>query len=340
MPPPKKSAQMENDIEEIRKSLNFMSGDLASVSQQLSKLTELVDEVRKLKETIRQKDKTITDLERRVENLEQYTRMEDVIITGLNIRPRSYARAATAGRNVGEDAETDDLQTLEDQVLHFLKGKDIHVDANNISACHTLPRRDRAKPAVLVRFVNRRHKTELLRQGRKLKGSAVYINEHPTKKISDIAREARILRKNNKIGATWTRNCKVFIQLNGSTPEKAKVILDIQQLLENLPPDQRERLEEYYCEKERAIFLERQGTAKALQDAAKALQDAGKARRDAGKARRDAGKALQDAGKALQDAGKAREELAQNQCKEGRFYKPRFHMSWEIVLDVNINGIQ
>lgn len=44
------------------------------------------------------------------------------------------------------------------------------------------------------------------------------------KKNADIARHARILKKQNKIQATWTRNCKVMIQLNG-TPEEAKTVM-------------------------------------------------------------------------------------------------------------------
>ncbi|KAM3843136.1 ranBP-type and C3HC4-type zinc finger-containing protein 1-like [Diretmus argenteus] len=62
-----------------------------------------------------------------------------------------------------------------------------------------------------------------IKAGKKLKGTAVYLNEHLTKKNADIAREARNLKKQNKIQATWTRNCKVMIRLNGS-PEEAKVI--------------------------------------------------------------------------------------------------------------------
>lgn len=92
------------------------------------------------------------------------------------------------------------------------------------SLCHTLPRKDKTKPAVVLRFVSRKYKVELLRQGIKLKGSTVYLNEHLTKKNSEIARQARILKKNNRIKGTWTRNCKVFIQLNGATPEQAKVM--------------------------------------------------------------------------------------------------------------------
>lgn len=50
-----------------------------------------------------------------------------------------------------------------------------------------------------------------------------YVNEHLTKKNADIARRASILRKQNKIQATWTSNCKVIKRLNGS-PDIAKVL--------------------------------------------------------------------------------------------------------------------
>lgn len=227
--PPKKAPinpQVEDDNEEIRKSLNFMSEELTKVTKQLTVLTELVSEVKQLKNLVKERDKTINDLERRINDLEQYTRMDDVIITGLDVKPRSYAKVTAEGRNVDEDASTEDQQTLEMQVLNFLESKNIHININSISACHTLPRKDRkAKPAIIVRFVNRKQKIELMMQGKKLKGSDVYLNDHLTKKNAEIAREARYLRKTNKIKATWTRNCKVLIRLNGSTPEDAKVIM-------------------------------------------------------------------------------------------------------------------
>ena len=75
-----------------------------------------------------------------------------------------------------------------------------------------------------MRFVNRKHKTALLKQGRKLKGTNVFINEHLTKRNADIARKARFMKKQGKIQHTWTSNCNVFIKLNG-TPEQAKVMV-------------------------------------------------------------------------------------------------------------------
>ncbi len=152
--------------------------------------------------------------------------MDDVIVSGLNTRHHSYARAAAgAGDRGGEDDTPGEMFSLEQQILQFFTSKDININSSTISACHALPRKDKnAKPATIIRFVNRKDKNELLRQGKKLRGTDVYLNEHLTKKNADIARQARALRKQNKIQATWTRNCKVWIKLNG-TPEEAKAIL-------------------------------------------------------------------------------------------------------------------
>lgn len=224
MPPKKISSIVEEELEEIRKSLNFMSDEVSKVAKQQAMLLDLMDEVKQLKNLVKEKDKRIEGLERRIDDLEQYTRMEDLIISGLETKHRTYA-SALARDKVGENALPEELQTLENQVIKFFESKHMSIHCDNVVACHTLPQRNRgAKPAIVVRFMNRKHKTELLKQAKKLKGTGVYLNEHLTKKNADIARHARTLRKQNKIQATWTRNCKVMIRLNG-TPEEAKVLI-------------------------------------------------------------------------------------------------------------------
>ena len=149
--------------------------------------------------------------------------MNDVVITGLQLKPWSCARAVTAN-NGGEPGELD-VSSTEQQVAAFLQSKGIHLDFDNIEACHPLPRRNASdKQTIIMRFANRKHKTALLKQGRKLKGSNVYVNEHLTKQNADIARRTRFLKKQRKIQNTWTTSCKVFIKLNG-TPEEAKVLV-------------------------------------------------------------------------------------------------------------------
>lgn len=97
------------------------------------------------------------------------------------------------------------------------------IKSNDIAACHTFPKRENGKANIIVRFINRKSKVGLLKEAKKLSGTGVYINEHLTKKNADIARQAHILRRQNKIHATWTRNCKVMIRQIGSS-ESAKVI--------------------------------------------------------------------------------------------------------------------
>ncbi|KAJ0015314.1 hypothetical protein NQD34_008934 [Periophthalmus magnuspinnatus] len=63
-----------DDMEEIKRSLNFMSGELAKLTSQQERLLKLVDEVATLKTMMSVKDKRITFLEQRVDELEQYTR--------------------------------------------------------------------------------------------------------------------------------------------------------------------------------------------------------------------------------------------------------------------------
>ncbi len=214
--------KLAEDMEEVKKSLNFMSEELSKVVKQQVGLLDLIDEVRQLKAVIKEKDMKIEDLERRVEDLEQYTRMEDLVISGLETKHYSYARI-TAGDKEGEDAPRGEKFLLEQQVIKFFNDKDIPLDSKNIAACHTIPQKQNKRPTIIIKFVNTKHKIEVLKLAKKLKGTGVYVNEHLTKRNAEIARQARLLKKEKRIQDTWTRNCKVYIRLNG-TPEQAKVI--------------------------------------------------------------------------------------------------------------------
>lgn len=218
--PPKKGPTPE-EVEDIKTSLGALCGDVAAVRAQQELLLGLLEEVKQLRLQNAEKDRRIMDLERRVDELEQYTRTNDVVISGIKIKPRSYARAVAG--NVGEPSD-EETRSVEQQVASFLQSKGIEMDLEHIEACHSLPRRSDRLPAIIMRFVNRKNKVALLKQGRKLKGTDVFINEHLTRKNADIARKARQLKKNGKIQHTWVTNCKIFIKLNG-TPEEAKVLI-------------------------------------------------------------------------------------------------------------------
>ncbi|XP_061783494.1 uncharacterized protein [Nerophis lumbriciformis] len=195
--------------------------DVTAVREQQEQLLGLLEEVKQLCLQNVEKDRRIVDLEQRVDELEQYSRMNDVVITGIKIKPRNYARAVTASSGEPSVQET---QSVEQQVASYLQSRGIEMDLEHIEACHPLPMRNQRPPAVIMRFTNRKKKIALLQQGRKLKGTDVFINEHLTKKNADIARVARQLKRQSKIQQTWVTNCKIFIKLNG-TPEEAKVLV-------------------------------------------------------------------------------------------------------------------
>lgn len=220
MPPPRKSTTPEG-FEKIKLSLHTLCGGVTAVRMQQDQLLGLLEEVKQLRLQNSEKDKRIVDLERRVDKLEQYSRINDVVITGINIRPRSYARAVAADSGEPSKQET---QSVEQQVASYLQSGGIELDREHIEACHPLPVKNERPPALIIRSTNRKKKTALLTQGHKLKGTNVFTNEHLTKKNADIARIARQLKKQGKIQHTWVTNCKIFIKLNGS-PEAAKVLV-------------------------------------------------------------------------------------------------------------------
>ncbi|KAL7399709.1 hypothetical protein ABVT39_000534 [Epinephelus coioides] len=230
--------QLQMEVNEMKEAISMLSSAMDKISNQQQVINSLVKEMAQLKTlNVEQKDR-IDTLENKVDELEQYLRLNDIIVSGLDIKPKTYAKAAA--KALGHDMETSEEEriTVEEEVVAFLHSKNINIDRNNIEACHPLPRKTQKaderqssrvnqmdNPAVILRFFSRKHKMDLLRQGKNLKGTKVYLNEHLTQKNGEIARKARFLKKKNKIQGTWTANCKVFIKLNGHSPEQAKVIV-------------------------------------------------------------------------------------------------------------------
>lgn len=77
----------------IQASLDFISKEIAAIKNEQATIKELVAEVKARGLENEKKDRQIASLEYRVAELEQYTRINDVVITGLQVKPRSYARA-------------------------------------------------------------------------------------------------------------------------------------------------------------------------------------------------------------------------------------------------------
>ncbi|KAF0024951.1 hypothetical protein F2P81_021832 [Scophthalmus maximus] len=103
-----------------------MSEVISKVRKQQVNLMGLMEEIRVLRAPIYQRDQRIEWLEQGIDDLELFSRANDLIITGLDTKHRRYARA-TAGDHQGEDAASEELHTLEQQVVKFLTSKNSHI---------------------------------------------------------------------------------------------------------------------------------------------------------------------------------------------------------------------
>lgn len=61
-------------MEEIERSLNYMSEELSKLSKQQELLIGSMEEVQRLKVLLNDRDKRIADLQHKVDDLDQYSR--------------------------------------------------------------------------------------------------------------------------------------------------------------------------------------------------------------------------------------------------------------------------
>ena len=211
---PKKDVDLGEQFKLLSDKIDKLDRKQDEFNAKQDEFNALVREVKMLRQQNESQAKTIKNLEQRVDDLEAYSRRENVVISGLETKPKSYAKVVVDDtEQVGENAPQNELESLEDQVVNFLESKDISIDRNTIGACHLLGNRSRQHPRrIIIRFTNRKQKISLLKQGRKLSGTNVFLNEHLTQKNAQIARHARILRKKKEVKDTWTTNGLVFIR--------------------------------------------------------------------------------------------------------------------------------
>lgn len=125
----------------------------------------LIEEIRGLKVVIKQK--RVELLKQRIDDLEQSCWPNDLVISGLETKQTLCWAAGQTGDHQGEDVPPKELHTLEQQVVQFLANKNICLKNGQISASHTLARKNnKPKTAIIIKF-NKNPKTEVLKQTKK-----------------------------------------------------------------------------------------------------------------------------------------------------------------------------
>ena len=198
-----------NELTSIRKQLDNMTEDIKRI---LTITSELEKKNKELEKENKEKDEKISLQQQRIEDLEQYTRMDDIIISGLVTKHRTYANVTSKGTTNETEETEEEVKSLETQVIEQLAEKGIVLKDSEISAIHTLGRKK--NPNIIVRFYSRKSKGHILKQAKSvsLGTQKIYISEHLTNKNAEIAGIARRLKKAKRIEGTWVRHCKVYIK--------------------------------------------------------------------------------------------------------------------------------
>ena len=167
------------DYSELKKVIDALRDEVAAVKEKQIEIHRLLEKLTAIDTENKYRDEKIRELDDRMTDLEQYSRINDVIISGLRIRPWSFARAVATNNGSRTEPEEEDVASAEQQVVAFLQAKDIHLDCSHIEACHPLSMRKRKTertndnrdqrpdtPRVILRFTNRKHKIAVLKEWR------------------------------------------------------------------------------------------------------------------------------------------------------------------------------
>lgn len=203
-------ASLRSEMREISTSMQFLSDKTDSSNVLMNEIKQELTLLRKENEELRTKNSSLTsdvrELQDRVRSLEQYTRKNNVEISGLPTTPN------------------EDLMGLLKDV-----GKSIGVelDESHISASHRIPSYNKSRtPAIIVQFQRRALKDTWISKYKEVRNltakqvnklfpdQRVYISDHLSPENKQFL--SKLKHKCKEIGYkfAWSRDGKFFVRKN------------------------------------------------------------------------------------------------------------------------------
>lgn len=204
-----------NDLDELRKSVNFNDNDINQLKQSIKKIgdekKQLQDKVltannslNATREKLQQQVEESRHLEEELDNLEQYSRKNSLEIHG-----------------VPQDAYT----STEHVVIKVAEALNITVEPEDIEILHKIYR----GKAIIAKFVNHKVKCKLYKERTKLKSvklsdilpsypatssrnHRIYLNENLTIRRKHILEEANRRKRDGTLFSVWTLDGKIFVK--------------------------------------------------------------------------------------------------------------------------------
>lgn len=174
---------------------------IPTLDEQVTRILEpLKSTVCDLENKLRASDARCNELEAKHDDLEQYTRRQNIRVSGF----------------AEQDGENTDAIVID----FAKKALNLDIDPSDIDRSHRLGKKTSSKPSrdIIVRFVSYKTKVKFMkarkaaRQYNSQNGTAHFISEDLTRKRSNLAFQARKLKRDGTIKDSWTYDGKVFIK--------------------------------------------------------------------------------------------------------------------------------
>ena len=243
-----KNKELCSQMSELRKDNKLLKDTLSEIKSDNDKLSKKVVELENKTDEQEQNyvimNKRVMNIEDIIDQHEQYSKLDNLVITGLQIlRPYNATALLSAnGNNKEVDDEGNEQWTARDKDImidnfaKFAKDKlQVEINHHDITDIHTLPKGRNKSETCIIRFSNRIVREKIIKNRKKLATKSrnahkIYINEHLTKRNATIAREARMMRTDDKIQGTWTNNCRIFVKLHDDKMIKIHTMKDLHNL--------------------------------------------------------------------------------------------------------------
>jgi hypothetical protein len=142
------------------------------------------------------------------DRLQQYSRRESVRVFGIPTE-------------AGESAES-----VEEKAMRVFKDAGMEMKKEDIAVAHRVGKENKGSKPILVKFVSRRTRNEVMRAKKSLKGKQAYKNVYINDDITPLrSRLLGYVKKLEVVHRAWTVDGRIYCALKGGDPKLQKPVI-------------------------------------------------------------------------------------------------------------------
>lgn len=214
-----------NENEDLRSRLQKVEQNSeVTIRENEQRLTDYEKRCNNYERVLKDRDEELLSCEDHVNGLEQYTRRNNVVISGVPV------------------SKDENVTSI---VQNCARAAGFQIQECDIDICHRLPQRKSTNnpPNIVVKFVRRTMKNSLIAASKKNKprlrniglpsDDRIFFAEHLSPRNADLHYRARLIQKEHDIRYIWTKEGRVMARVqDGETVIKITTESDLQKLVE------------------------------------------------------------------------------------------------------------